>query len=678
MKHLTYFLAAIVAVVALTSSVPAEECPLFPVPKQWTDLNSQWTLEKTAIVVSLDGLSQREQTSVQYAADRLQSHIKNRFKQTIPILTDPQAAAEYKTILYISVQPKADGKLNGFAISFAESNGVNTANVVGNDVNGAIYGSDVLFDMMSKSGSGAIVLKKIQVEDWPSIPYRGRPHFVLMENLVPGTLDAFARARINYIDVRDNPTYKVREVYPNRAAPMGFMPGVEIDAQNVGMVIQEAHRRGMFVYGCVAAATAKKAGGITAGFDKIPEDGFYDEVNKTFERLIDLGCDGLWLSFDDVGKGTDPKSAVKNFLELGKKHGITGRSLAYTPPVVDYWTMDTEFNWEMSKEPGFNEIQWYFTRVPSQDDFEMAQKMGLKIRPAWWHNLCQLRGGFANNAFIAVTLRKGEVNLPHKPASDPTAPYTWETYPDAVPLPAYIELQPLAAGTQHPKYDYLKSAPQYVDNVMLFGIGGGWPEEYLVGMFGIWAWAPETHDWDRMRTSVYSYVYGPEMAQTAREFDDAIVELKSLYKMPVRYCLDNRGWPCQLKNPVDKDKALAIIAKLESLSKELTENAPNSSAIDPQRLEYIYLEPMRATVRYARTMTELEYPDALFAEVKADVEKLKKGELDESGRAELQSKFDRFEAIVTNIETELSDLKIIWSYAAHWRKLIKDVKNSVK
>ncbi|MBR0239367.1 MAG: hypothetical protein IJQ39_14830 [Thermoguttaceae bacterium] len=678
MKHLTNFLAAIVAVAALASSVPAEECPLFPVPKQWTDLNSQWTLEKTVIVVSLDGLSEREKTSAQFAAQRLQTHVKNRFKQTLPILTDPQAAAEYKTVLRLSVQPKENGKFNGFAISFTEADGVNTANVVGNDANGLIYGADVLFDLMSKGADGAIVLKKIQVEDWPSIPYRGRPHFVMMENLVPGALDAYTWARINYIDVRDNPTYKVNDVYPNRAAPMGFMPGVAIDNQNVSMTIREAHRRGMFVYGCVAAATTKKAGGIIAGFDKISESGFYDEVNKTFEQLIDLGCDGLWLSFDDIGKGSDPKSAVKNFLELGKKHGITGRSLAYTPPVGDYQKMDTKFNWEMSKEPGFNEIQWYFTRVPSQGDFEMSKKMGLKLLPAWWHNLIHLRGGFANNGNIAVTLRKGAVDLPRQKADDPTAPYTWETYPEAVPLPAYIELHPLSAGWGAPNYEYLKSAPQYVDNVMLFCIGGGWPEEYLVGMFGIWAWAPETHDWDKMRTSVYSYVYGPEMAQTAREFDDAIVELKSLYKMPVRRCFENKGWPCQLKNPADKDKALAIIAKLESLSKELTQKAPNGSAIDPQRLEYIYLEPMRAVVRYARTMTELEYPDALFAEVKADVAKLKKGELDESQRAELQSKLDRLDAIVTNIETELSDLKIINSYAAHWRKLIKDVRSSVK
>ena len=33
MKHLTNFLAALVAVAALASSVPAEECPLFPVPQ---------------------------------------------------------------------------------------------------------------------------------------------------------------------------------------------------------------------------------------------------------------------------------------------------------------------------------------------------------------------------------------------------------------------------------------------------------------------------------------------------------------------------------------------------------------------------------------------------------------------------------------------------------------------
>ena len=669
----------------------AAECPLFPVPKQWTDLKSQWELNPatTAIVADRSGLTDSQKDVADYSAARLQTHIKNRFKVSVPVLSDPaeNALQTVKTRLILKTVAKPDGKFNGFSIDFCEKQGVQTATVCGNDVNGTLYGADVLFDLMARNkaadagNASLIVLKNVQINDWPSIPYRGRPHFILMQNLVPGVLDAYVRARMNYTDVRDNPTYKVNDYYPDRAAPMGFMPGVELDKTNIGKMVEQSHRRGLFVYACVAAATNKNAGGIIVGFDKLNEKNFYDDVNKTFEGLIDLGCDGLWLSFDDIGQGSNPESAIDNFLKLGKKHNMTGRKLAYTPPWGDYNVIDTPFNHKTGKIAEFNEIQWFFTRVPCEKDRQMAKEIGLKLLPAWWHNLIELRGGFTNNANIAVTLRQGAVELPKPDANadqDPNQPYSWSNYPCEVPLPAYIELQSLAAGWGAPKYDNIRDAAQNTDNVMLWCVGGGWPEEYLVTMIGNWSWAPETHDWDRMRTAIYSYVYGPEMAQTAKRFDDLMVELKSMYQLPIRICGPNKGWPCRLKDVTKRAEALKKIDELASLAKELTEKSGAGSAIDPNRLEFIYLEPMRATVEFARKMTNLDYPEQYYGELEITINDL----IDNDKTAEARELLDAAKVkgllLVDKIEKELAGLKVIDAYCKFWRERFNSMDKMIQ
>lgn len=659
---------------ALGAETTATDCPLFPVPKQWTDLKSTWDLPPaaTAIVVETTGLSDAEKEAALYAGQRLQKHLKNRFKVSIPLSLE-MAGPETKvsTVLALRTVPKPEGKFNGFTINFQEKDGIRTAIVCGNDVNGTIYGADVLFDMMTRGGDGGerILLANIQVCDWPSIPYRGRPHFILMQNLVPGVLDAYVRARMNYTDVRDNPTYKVNDYYPDRAAPMGFMPGCDLDKTNIELMVRQSHRRGLFVYACVAAATAKRAGGIIEGFDKLNEHSFYDDVNKTFEGLIAMGCDGLWLSFDDIGQGNDPESAIANFLQLGKKHNMTGRKLGYTPPWGDYNVIDTPFNHKTAKIADFNDIQWFFTRVPCEADRLMAEKIGLKQLPAWWHNLIDLRGGFTNNANIAVTMRKGAVDLPHLPYNgpNPRPEYSWDDYPCDVPLPAYLELQPLSAGWGAPNYDKIRNAAEFTDNVMLWCVGGGWPEEYLVTMIGNWAWAPETHDWNRMRDSIYSYVYGPEMVQTAREFDDLMVELKSMYTLPARICGPNKGWPCQLKDVSCREEALQKIDRLEELAKKLAQKAPEGSAIDSRRLEYIYLEPMRATISTARKMTRLDYPEQYFNQIDEQVNELIDANKVKEAKELIEKSKGEGLALVDKIEAELSDLKVIDKYCAFWR-----------
>lgn len=660
-----------VAVRSFTFAAEPSDCPLFPVPKQWTDRNTTWTIVPAQTVIAISKSATEQQ---KYAAERLQTHIKNRFKVNVSVVTAGLVADSVKTILQLETTPAKDGKFNGFTIQFKTSqNGQQVAGVCGNDDNGTIYGGDVLFDMMLRGTDGSIQIRNIDVCDWPSISWRGRPHFILMQNLVPGVLDAYVRARMNYTDVRDNPLYKVNIYYPDRAAPMGLPPGIPLDRDNIGKMIKASQRRGLFVYGCVAAATTKHAGGIIEGFDKLNENSFYDNVNKTFEELIELGCNGLWLSFDDIGKGVNSAAAIDNFLKLGKKHNLSGRQLGYTPPAGDYNVIDTPFNHEAAKIPGFNEIQWFFTRVPCKKDADMCKQLGLRLGPAWWHNLILLRGGFLNNANIAVTLRDGHVKLP-KTDVNQNSPYNWSDYPCEVPLPAYIELQPLSAGWGAPKYDNIRDAAQFTDNVMLWCVGGGWPEEYLVTMIGNWSWAPETHDWERMRTAIYSYVYGPGQAETARRFDDTIVKLKSMFELPIRKFGPNKGWPCRLKKMDDRQSALTLIDELQSLSQTLSARAPSETGIDPVRLENIYLEPMRATLVYARKMALLDYPENSLAGFDNRMFKL----IGDGNLQAVQQAMDearpKVEQQLARISTELQGLKGIKEYVSFWKERVSDLE----
>lgn len=649
-----------------TQNAPAASngsaCPIFPIPKVWQDQNDSWNLtpDSTVLILSV-GASDQEK----YAAERLQLHVKNRFKKTLKVVSENQIPEQAEVLIRLGIRLTAASagpapeNANGFSIHFSKNSKQKIATVNGSDANGTIYGADTLFDLMRKDPQNeAVSLAVVEVSDWPSIPWRGRPHFILMQNLVPGALDAYVWARMNYTDVRDNPNYEVNIYYPDRAAPMGFPPGVALDRENVARMICESRRRGLFVYGCVAAASNKNAGGIIEGFDQFDDSKLYGDVNRTFEELLELGVDGLWLSFDDIGQGADPKRAIRNFLNLAQKHGLSGRELAYTPPWGDYNVIDTPFNHEASKIEGFNKIQWFFTRVPCEADLAMSESLGLKLKPAWWHNLINLRGGFTNNANIAVTLREGNVQ---KPAA-------WADYPAEIPLPAYLELQPMAAGWGTPNYEQLRDATKFTENVMLWCVGGGWPEEYLVGMIGLWAWAPETHDWERMRTKIYDYVYGPEMVETARKLEDQLVSLKADFELPVRIFGPNKGWPCRLKDVSKRPQVLKKLDELDALAKTLSENAKNGSALTPERVEIIYLEPLRATLAFARKMAMLEYPEYVVKDVETRVPLLcVEGKTEEAKQLADETR-QKIEAMLPEIEKQLAGLKGVAEYVAFWKK----------
>ena len=462
---------------------------------------------------------------------------------------------------------------------------------------------------------------------------------MLKQHLVPGALDAYLRARLNFTDVRDDPDVKPTIIFPARKASMGFSAGKPIDRPLVERMIRESHRRGLFVYGTVSCG--------------VPTDRIGDVI-RTFEELIALGVDGLWISFDDVGAGENAAEVVRRVLELGARHDMTGRKIAITPPPEEYQHIDKEFNHKAATEWGLADAQWMFTRVPCVDDRETARRIGISGLPGWWHNLVRTRGGFLHNGDVLCPLRKD-----------------WG--------PAYVNPQPLTNGWHHPTYEQLRDAEKNTSCVLLWGVIGGWPEEYQLGDLGTWSWDPVKYDWQTSCGAAYRLLYGPGQVETARAFDAKLSALKDLFHLPPwRFWPEGQrsfvGWPCRLRRVEDRPRALALLDELAALSTELDRGAPKETAVDPTRLETIYLAAIRDTLDYARRMTLLEYPEYTAADLeKTMIALLEAGDMGAAKKC-LSEARERLAPQLERIQTELGDLKQVDEYVAMWRQRISGIE----
>jgi len=630
-------------------------CPIVPIPKEYRDSGRTATLQPADSLAIVVG--QKAEEPERYAAECLQVQIERRFQRKPPVLREdgvPDAVSQVLLLGQVNtnawlarlckqqkIELSADSPgHDGFVVRCLDDAQRQVVLIGGSNARGVIYGQNVFFDLLRRQGD-AVVFPIVSVRDWPSIAWRGRPHSVLKQHLVPGALDAYLRARINFTDVRDDPDVKPTIVFPARKASMGLPAGRELDVPLVSRMISQSHRRGLFVYGTVSCAVrAEKIG----------------DAIKTFQELIDLGVDGLWISFDDTGAGENAPELISRVLQLGAEHGMTGRRIAITPPLKEYQTIDMEFNRKAASEWGLADAQWMFTRVPCAGDAATARRMGISGLPGWWHNLVNMRGGFLHNGGVVCPLRKDD-------------------------RPGYMNMEPLSQGWHRPQYDKLREAAKHTTSVHLWGLVGGWPEEYEIGALGLWAWAPDSHDWQRTRSAVYRQVYGPSMEKTARAFDDRLSDLKDLFALPPWHYWQTRegrpfaGWPCRLRNVKHRPRAIALIDELERLLAVLRREAPGETAIDPARLESVYLEPMHATLAYARKMTLLDYPEYTLSNTERTMIRLiGLGRTDQAERL-LGDARARVGPQLEQITEALGDLRSVDLYVASWKECLSGIKH---
>jgi len=445
-------------------------------------------------------------------------------------------------------------------IEVVEDGGRRVVLIGGCNPRGVVYGAHAFFDLLRWDGS-RVVFPVVSVRDWPSILWRGRPFWSFKEHLAPGVMDAYAWARVNFVDLRGTPDGK--------KASMGLQPGSKLDTGTLTRVVAEAHRRGLFVYGTVSCAIGAKQ---------------HEAVLTTFRQLIALGVDGLWLSFDDLGSGEDALRLVAEVLKLGREYGIEGERIAITPPMGAYKVITQRANKALVSVRGMAEARWFFTVVPSERALRAARGIGLRRKPSWWHNWPRTMGGFLHEGYAGFSLRSGG-------------------------RPAYLEPQPLSSGWFHPSYEQLRGAAGWSDAVMMWG---HWREEYTCGALGIWAWNPARHAWDRTRRAIYAHVFGPGQVALAMDFDDRFARLKGLFLFPERKPAPGYNWPPPLRSEADRPEALRVVQELRALLGKLERAAPKESALTRERLAVWFLEPMRASLLQAEAFARLANPSTFL------------------------------------------------------------------
>ncbi|NQT11266.1 MAG: hypothetical protein HQ582_00865, partial [Planctomycetes bacterium] len=135
----------------------------------------------------------------------------------------------------------------------------------------------------------------------------------------------------------------------------------------------------------------------------------------------------------------------------------------------------------------------------------------------------------------------------------------------------------------------------------------------------------------------------------------------------------NKGWPCRLKNVDERSQATALLDELERLLAALRHASPDETAIAPARLESVYLEPMQATLAYARKMALLEYPEYSFSNFERTMMRLIDAEKFDEAERLLGESRNRLEPQLARIEEALSELKGIDGYVAVWDEQLADL-----
>jgi len=585
----------LVLVMSVLSAMALAQPTLVPRPKE-VRLTGQAISMESAVIVT--GKSEPEV----YAAEMLQASVKKRFGRMWPI-----AREGGKATIVLRTDPSLPH--DGYSIEMAESK----VTIRGSSPRGVVYGQDTLFQLLSKQGD-ELMLARASIRDWPSVPWRGKPQTSLEAHLQPGIMDWYARARLNFIDLR-NGTY-------------AFEPEDKLDEPTIKKVIEEAHKRGMVVYATINCGTERKR---------------YDTIIGKFERFVELGADGLWASFDDKGPGEAPKEILTRVIELGKKHGIMGEKIAVCPPKGSYQMIVSDWTKSVLTVPGMDEALWFFTCLPTPENLQAAKSIGLKTAPAWWHNWPRSPGrSMMGPSVLPVSFLAGSVARKEGPA--------------------YLPIPSLAEGWHEPTYEVLATCGQSCSGVMQWG-GSAWKGEYTYPVMGWWAWNPEGHDWTAVRQRIYELVYGRAHVKDAMAFDDGFDHLRRLFLYPVG---EQVKLPPRLADEADRSKALKLIADLETSLKRLQTAKAEESFVREERFKSWFLDAPKAELATAKSAAELQYPEYWWDEHQRKVlSAVYDGNLAEADRLIKEAR-PRLLAQASEVREKLTEVAGMDKYVRYW------------
>jgi len=534
------------------SNLPAETPILVPAPREvkWSSASPVSLAPGTvAIVVGKQATDPEKE-----AARLLKEYVEKRFGQQWPVVAEGEEQSNQQTLIIlgqrvtcqlldalcqqhaVDLSAESPGH-DGYVIQPIKEGDRLMVLVGGSNARAVEYGQDTLCQMLRASGKNLTFVQGT-IRDAPVIPWRGRPQTHTDKYLEPGELDLYVLSRINFIDLRSG-------IY-------AYQPGERLDKAVIAGAVKDAHKRGIIVYATVNCGVRRNQ---------------YDNVMKTYNELLALGADGLWLSFDDKGPGEDPVALTERVLKLGREHNMKDHLIATTPPKGSYPKIVTDFNRKMMAIPGMQKALWFWTAVPSKEALAEARSIGLKVKPSWWHN--------------------------------------WPRFETSQ---SYTGIPAMSDGWSAPDYGVLAAGGDCLEAVMPWG-GNALGQHFVVPVIGWWGWNPQGHDWEAVRHRIDEIVFGPDQAVAAMKFDEKLQQLFELFRYSYKSTDNMPFCPPRLKKPTDKRASNALIAELTSLLDRIARNSPKQTLLPEAELQSDYLERMEQELETHRVAVNLEYPE---------------------------------------------------------------------
>jgi len=644
MSFLFPVLATLAAVSAGAEGAGEDAPAIVPAPKH-AAFHGTWALPDAGACAIQIGA---EATAPEvFAAERLARDIRQRFGRKIAVVRAAARPAGADLVFVLGtragnpvaadltkrrgqdVRPASFGKgysdddrrgLDGYVIDAFEAEGGRVVLVAGMNGRAVIYGADTLLQLVRPAGDG-VELVRATIRDWASIPWRGSVSSLTRAAEDDPDHDARIRARLNFIDTR----------FPGgRWIHAGALKAEQYAEfkRSVG----QAHRRGMRVYAHIISGERK-------GYP-------YEAIAAEFEKLLDLGADGMWIGYDDEQGGSDPIGTARKLVALAKRRGLSGRLIAHTPPSLPTKIAGTYFSLGKTKEghahfleqvPELREGLYWITIPPSRAQHDLGKAVGLAGgRFAWWHNWPRYGAGLTHGSYGGATLRTDG-------------------------KPAYTGLVPLSLGWGRPNTDRIRNAKDIICAVWLNATTAFRQPAYIQNVLGFWAWHPEKYDYDRTRRRTFAVVFGSGQIDAATKFD-------SLLRAATR-----RLSPPHVAPNVDPGEVRAFAAGMKEAVAAIASTAPRATLIDPERLQSCYLEPMQAVANYAATMADLGRPPAsLGAFRERMVYLLDTGDTD-AARSLLAEATTAMQPHLDRMARDLSDYQPALTYAAQWKRPLSGV-----
>jgi len=556
---------------------------ILPHPKQLQPLGGVWELQERCAIV----LGSRASEPEQYAAEMLQSDVKKRFNYSLVVKKEDEDLTGHSELILLGTSESSERlkrlflKANltfsadaegsdAFVIKTLEEGDKRIVLIAGSAPRGVIYGQFGFFQLLKEDG-GKVTFPTVLVRDHASVLWRGRHCHDYRHFLEPGVLDAYMRARDNFIDVRGESPWRFHG-YSGWPVTREFS---EKELEQLKEVIRQAHRRGLFIYGTI------KSG--------LSNEGEIKQLLRLGEELVGYGIDGLWFSFDDAGAGKMPGEVLKAGLAFGAQHGMTGRKIAIVPASGHYDKVESSFNREMAAIQGMEKATWFLTRIPSAEDAAKAKEIGLQTLRAWWHNWPRTEEGFARKDYEGL------------PRSEEYHPYRQ--------IPALTEAERWARPYRTFTYDMVRDAGTQISAVSFYGIFYG--DEYLATIMGFWAWDPKTFDQKETARYIYDVVFGKPLVEVAEGFDSDLAVLEGTFERSRR---QTGPLPRVLKTEQDRPKVEQRIDDMTSRLEKLKSDSPRLSLLSESRLKRMYLQPMEIELSAIRTGLALTPIDAEIQE----------------------------------------------------------------